>query len=84
MKTHETQESEVARILVQIQTEYEAGQRGLCGLAYGTAQHDFINARMERLGELHNELQDLIGEKATALMAQTLDKCPEQKLSWKA
>lgn len=77
MDKHTTQGSEVAHILAQIQAEYEAGQRGLCGLAYGTAQHAFITARMERMGELHSELQKLVGERATLLMAQTLDICAE-------
>ena len=43
--------SEVARLRQQIQTEYEAAQRGLAGLASGVARHDFIEARMERGAE---------------------------------
>ena len=74
----DTQKSEVARILAQIEAEYEASQSGLSGLASGTAQHEFITARMERLGELHSELRTLVGEKAIVMMAQTLENCPER------
>lgn len=47
------QRSEVARLLAQISAEYEAAQRGLTGLAYGTSQHEFITARMENMGQIH-------------------------------
>lgn len=64
--------SEVARILSQITDEYEAAQRGLCGLAYGVSQHDFITARMEAMGQLHGELQTIVGDNAIALIAERL------------
>jgi hypothetical protein len=66
--------SEVARLLAQIQEEYHSGMRGLSGLASGNARHDFISARMERIGQFHNELCDLIGPNdAIALVAHTLE-----------
>ncbi len=40
-------ESEVASLMQRIDLEREAAQQGLTGLAYGTARHDFITARME-------------------------------------
>jgi hypothetical protein len=64
--------SEVARLLSQISAEYEAAQRGLTGLAYGTSKHDFITARMENMGQLHSELQSIVGDAAIALIADTL------------
>ena len=70
------QRSEVARLLAQISAEYEAAQRGLTGLAYGTSQHEFITARMEHMGQLHNELQSIVGDKAIALVAETLNTIP--------
>lgn len=70
------QRSEVARLLAQISAEYEAAQRGLTGLAYGTTQHEFITARMEHMGQLHNELQSIVGDKAIALVAETLNSIP--------
>ena len=42
------QNSEVARFIHQIQLEREAAERGLCGLANGTARHAFIEARAAR------------------------------------
>jgi hypothetical protein len=68
------QRSEVARILAQITQEYEAAQRGLTGLAYGTARHEFITARMENMGQLHSELQALVGDAAIAMIAEELNK----------
>src|SRR5919206_166496 len=67
------QRSEVARLLSQISAEYEAAQRGLCGLSCGTAQHEFITKRMENMGQLHNELQSLVGDAAIAMIADELN-----------
>ena len=39
--------SEVARLMRRITLEHQAARYGLTGLAYGTARHDFITARME-------------------------------------
>ena len=66
--------SEVAKILSQISAEYEAAQRGLTGLAYGMSQHEFITARMENMGQLHTELQSIVGDAAIALIADALNK----------
>ena len=64
----------MAKILSQISAEYEAAQRGLTGLAYGTSQHEFITARMENMGQLHTELQSIVGDAAIALIADALNK----------
>ena len=66
--------SDVARLLSQISAEYEAAQRGLTGLAYGTSRHEFITARMEKMWHLHNELQSIVGDSAIALIVDTLNK----------
>jgi hypothetical protein len=65
--------SEVARLLSQISAEYEAAQRGLTGLSYGTSQHEFITARMENMGQLHTQLQTLVGDRAIAMIADQLN-----------
>ena len=71
--------SDVSRIRQQIQAEYEAAQQGLHGLASGTSRHDFINARMENLGRLHEQLSASIGpDDAIALIAQTIWTPQEQ------
>ncbi len=70
--------SEVARLLERISAEYEAAQRGLTGFAYGTSKHAFITARMENMGQLHGELESIVGgDEAIALIADTLSKIPE-------
>jgi hypothetical protein len=70
------QRSEVARLLSQISAEYEAAQRGLTGLAAGTSMHEFITARMERMGQLHTQLQKIVGDQATAMIAEQLKAMP--------
>ena len=67
------QQSEVARLLSQISAEYEAAQRGLMGLTYGMSQHDFITARMENMGQIHSQLQLLVGDTAIAMIADQLN-----------
>lgn len=67
--------SEVVQLLSKISEEYESAQRGLSGLAYGMSKHDFVTARMQRMGHLHNQLQSIVGESAIALIADTLSKC---------
>lgn len=69
----EGHKSEVARLLLQISAEYEAAQRGLTGLAYGMSQHEFITARMENMGQLHTELQSIVGDSAIVLIAEALN-----------
>jgi hypothetical protein len=65
--------SEVACLLEQIKQQHEAAERGLSGLAQGTARHKFIAAKMERIGQIHEELQRLVGpEQAIQLVTDTL------------
>ncbi|MBA2678889.1 MAG: hypothetical protein H0U76_10920 [Ktedonobacteraceae bacterium] len=62
--------SEVARLLQQIQEEYEAAQRGLLGLAEGKARHEFISKRFENMSNTHERLKELVGpDGAIALVA---------------
>lgn len=65
--------SEVARLMQQITTEYEATQRVLSGIAV-TATHEFITARVENIGHCHEQLKVLVGESdAIALVAESLE-----------
>ncbi|WP_242527163.1 hypothetical protein [Ktedonosporobacter rubrisoli] len=66
------QRSEVARLLSEISAEYEAAQRGMTGLSYGSSRHEFITARMENMGQLHTQLQTLVGDAAIAMIADQL------------
>jgi hypothetical protein len=66
--------SEIARLRQRIAEEYEAAMRGLSGLAYGTAAHEFITKRMEQMGACHETLKQLVGEQEAArMLAQTLE-----------
>jgi hypothetical protein len=72
-------QSDVTRLLKQIEQEYHASKLGLEGLASGTARHDFIQQRTEKIGQFHEHLSNLIGpEQAIALIANTIWTQPEQ------
>ena len=71
--------SEIANIRQKILTEYEAAQRGLSGLASGTARHDFITARTENIGALHERLVGLVGpDQAMEIVANTIWSSADQ------
>jgi hypothetical protein len=73
MSAHEYH-SEIARLRQRIAEEYEAATRGLTGFACGSAKHQFITKRMERIGSYHETLQHLVGEQeATRIVAETLE-----------
>lgn len=66
-------ESEVARILKQIDQEYQASKRGLEGFASGTARHDFISSKTESIGNYHQHLIELMGpEQAISIIANII------------
>ena len=74
MSEHENK-SEVARLMRQIELEYEAAQRGMYGFPAGAAKHEFITARMENMGRCHEQLITLVGEQeATRALAQALEQ----------
>ena len=67
--------SEVARLMRQIELEYEAAQRGMYGFAAGAGKHEFITARMENMGHCHEQLVTLVGEReATKALAEALEQ----------
>ena len=66
--------SEVARLRARIEAEYQAAQRALHSLAAGTARHDFICARMERMGEAVGQLAAIVGiEEAAAILVDAME-----------
>lgn len=78
MHLNENTRSEVAQLLAQIQAEYESGTLGFSGLACGTARHQFITARMERIGQLHHELCEIVGpDQGTVLLVRALEEVPD-------
>ena len=67
--------SEVARLMRQIELEYEAAQRAMYGFAAGAGKHQFITARMENMGRCHEQLKTLVGEReATKALAEALEQ----------
>lgn len=59
---HTNCKSEVARLIRQIDAEYDAMHQGLSGLANGAAKHVFIHVRMSYIGNHHKKLVALVGE----------------------
>jgi hypothetical protein len=70
------EQSEVAQLLAQIETEYIAARRGMSGFAE-IAKHAAITARLENMGRLHAHLQEIVGEDAIRLIAERLETLPE-------
>ncbi|HEU5378436.1 MAG TPA: hypothetical protein VFV38_23685 [Ktedonobacteraceae bacterium] len=64
--------SDVRRLLNQIEAEYTAAQYGLTGFAE-SARHQAITARMENIGKLHQQLQRIVGEDAMRFIVEHLD-----------
>lgn len=70
--------SEVARLMRQIQLEYEAAQRLTRDFAAGAGKHEFITARMENMGRCHKRLIRLMGEReATLAYAQAMEQADD-------
>jgi hypothetical protein len=72
----QTNQSEVARLLSQIENEYTAAMRGLSGLAEG-AKHAAITARMNNMGKIHEQLRTIVGEDAMRLVLERLETIHE-------
>ncbi len=75
----EASKSDIARLLRQIDLEYQAAKWGLTGLASGTSQHQVITAKMENMGKALETLTDLVGspEEAGKMVAETLKDLPD-------
>lgn len=76
MNTPQRNESGIRRLLSQIDTEYQAAQLGLSGLAQGVSQHAFISKRMEGIGNARRELVELVGseDEATCMVVDQLNR----------
>lgn len=58
--------SEVARLRQSIEEEIEAMHRGFSAVAAGTARHEFIKSRMERIGSQQDQLAEHVGSSTAA------------------
>lgn len=66
--------SEVARLKECLRLEAEAAFQGLYGYAE-VAKHEIIHQKLERVGEVFEQLKEHIGEEEAALfMLDTMDK----------
>lgn len=73
-------ESEIGRILAQIDQEYQSAFLGLSGINVGTSRHDFINHRMENIGVAADELKLLVGEhEAGRLIVEQMNKSADRR-----
>ncbi|MBV9615659.1 MAG: hypothetical protein JO011_13155 [Ktedonobacteraceae bacterium] len=54
-------QSEVARLRVQIEEELHAMRQGLSGLAAGSSKHQFLQAKMHRVGQIEDQLASHVG-----------------------
>ncbi|HEX7736401.1 MAG TPA: hypothetical protein VF458_16230 [Ktedonobacteraceae bacterium] len=71
-------QSEIAHLLQQIDLEYSAARAALTGFACGSAQHEFITARMERLNFYQEELSQHVGaHEAARLLVERLESLAE-------
>jgi len=66
-------QSEIARLIQQLDAECEAARLAMTGYAE-TAKHEVITKRMERMGVLHEELRGIVGEReATEVLVRAMD-----------
>lgn len=79
-KPQERNESDVRRLLQQIDCEYTAASLALTGLALGTSLHSFISARMEGIENTRAQLVNLVGDEDTAnkLVFEQMNKSDDQ------
>jgi len=67
-------ESEVRRLLKEIELTYQAAKNGLTGLAAGMARHEFISAKMEKLDKQRESLAHIVGaDRAMELLVQAIE-----------
>jgi hypothetical protein len=77
----ERNESEIARLMAEIDLQYQAAQYALSGQAVGIAQHQFITARLERIESARQELVELTGDEdqANQLVITQMEKSAQPK-----
>jgi hypothetical protein len=78
--TGERNQSEIRRLVEEIDLQYQAAQYALSGKAVGIAQHAFITARMENIERAREQLIDLVGneEEANKLVIERMNKTADK------
>ncbi len=74
MNSNSNSNSVIARLKKQIDAEAQAAQLAMHGPAQGISKHQFITARMERMGRLHEKLKSLIGDEADYYLISAMEK----------
>ena len=70
----EQNRSEVARLKERLDEECAAAHQALYGYAQ-TGKHEYITARMENVGRVHDELIERIGQQeATEMLVKAMDR----------
>ena len=64
--------SEVSHLRQQIEQELVAMRLGLNGLAAGTTKHQFIEAKMHRLGVYEEQLANHIGKEQAVFLVKRI------------
>jgi len=68
-------QSEFARLVSQIDAEHQAAKWAITAPNIGTAQHRFITRRLQKIGEYHQQLTQLVGpETAIRIVSERMDK----------
>jgi len=71
--------SMISALRKEIAEEYAAAAWGLYGIADGTAKHSFITKRLEKIGDCHAALREIVGEDlAGHLMVDTMESSHDE------
>lgn len=72
-------QSEVAQLRTKIEEEVHAMRQGLSGLAAGNSKHQFIQAKMHRIGQIEDQLATHVGvDEAMLFCCQTYIQVMEE------
>lgn len=67
--------SKVSRLIEQIDAEDDAARQALYGFADGIARYTFISARINRIGEIKEDLSEIVGvDKALQIVCERLNR----------
>ena len=72
------QQSEVALLMARIRSEYESCQQALHSFAQGTAKHEFMTAKTERMAQSIEELRQIAGDDVVKQVLTTIDEIPDR------
>ena len=72
-------QSEIAQLRTKIEEELHAMRQGVSGLAAGNSKHQFIQAKMHRIGQIEDQLATHIGfDQATLFCCQAYIQVMEE------